>query len=238
MSSLKRARSIVIDVAPAKRSRASIVKSSGRRRRLSAKAAIFAGPERKQLETYNSTGALTVAAEYLCNGIAEGGTAITREGRVVKFGSLEVKWGLSQQAAQTDPTLVSWAVVLDRAPNSSGSNIAWGTVFDTSIVTDAALAFKNTSVWEARFKILRRGMVVVGIPSGGNAVVHGDIFINLAKEMEKEDSGAKYSGTGATITSIATNALYFMMCPTGQTTFADGTAPQITVATKLRFTDM
>lgn len=240
--SMKRSLTVTDSAEPAsKKYKAYSKKRSFKRKPVSSKSAIFELPELKQNETYLASSGIATQNAQLLNGIAEGSTALTREGRVIKFRNLRIKLFFSSATGAggsfgTVPTNVHWAVVLDRQCN--GSTISYSTVFDTSVVTDAALAYKNTAAQDARFKVIREGMVSCPITSGG-ALPIVDEYMDLGKTLGPEDRGCKFSGTGATESSIATNALWLVMAVSGQGAFADGTVPvRYSSSSKLRFTDV
>lgn len=99
------------------------------------------------------------------------------------------------------------------------------------------MRYKNTVSQDARFKIIKEGHAVTPTFAGGPFKAH-DIWVNFASQAA-EDCGAKYQGTTGGIADIATNSLYFVICPSSQSNFSDGTAvAKCTVSSKLRFTDL
>lgn len=172
------------------------------------------------------------------SGISQGTDYNNRIGNVIKLEELELSVYALSSTAATVPTLIRWAVVVDK--QSNGVAPTYSQVYDTLGGTvDPTLAFRNTQDWEDRFIILWEERGVLPLNAGGVSSPLSSFHkkMNLA-QMLGPMAGIKFSSTGGTIASIATNALYFIAAPSSQSSFADGTnVARITFNAKLRYSD-
>lgn len=197
----------------------------------------FRGPEKKETLTFYSATNLTTSFEQLLSGIAQGADYNQRVGNVIRLSSLEISVFASSHASATIPTAIRWALVVDRQCN--GNALTYSQVFDTlGGAIDPIFALRNTQDWEDRFLVLCEERMVLPINAGGvpgSGVVHRNM--NLASLMGGM-AGIKFSSTGSTVASIATNSIYFVAAPSSQAAYADGTYfPKISFNCRLRFTD-
>jgi len=211
----------------------------GRRpQKLSTDFTLFKGPEKKETLTFYSASNLTTSFEQLLNGVAQGTDYNQRVGNVIKLSDLEINVYALSHASATVPTLIRWAIVVDR--QCSGNAMTYSQVFDTLGGTvDPTFALRNTQDWEDRFIILAEERFCAPLNAGGvsgpMAVFHKKL--NLASLMGQL-AGTKYSSTGSTVASIATNSIYFVAAPSSQAAFADATNfPKISFNAKLRYQD-
>jgi len=198
----------------------------------------FKGPEKKETLTFYSATNLTTSFEQLLCGIAQGTDYNQRVGNVIRLSDLEINMYALSHASATVPTLIRWAIVVDR--QCSGNAMTYSQVFDTLGGTvDPTFALRNTQDWEDRFLILAEGRFCAPLNTGGVSGPMGEFHrkFNLASLMGNL-AGVKYSSTGSTIASIATNSIYFVAAPSSQAAFADPTNfPKLSFNCKLRFTD-
>ncbi len=210
----------------------------GRSQKMSKELAFFRGPEKKELVTFYSQANIVTSFEQLVSGIGQGTDYNQRVGNVVRLTELEISLYALSHASATVPTMIRWALVVDRQCN--GSACTYGQVYDTvGSTVDPTLAFRNTQDWEDRFMILHEERGFLPLNSGGLPVPVASFHkkINLASVMGSL-AGIKFSSTGSTVASIATNAVYFICAPSSQGAFCDGTnLAKITFNCKLRFTD-
>lgn len=206
--------------------------------KLSKELAFFRGPEKKETLTYYSQTNLSTSFEQLLSGIAQGTDYNQRIGNVIRLSELEISLYALSHASATVPTMIRWAIVADRQCN--GAALTYSQVYDTlGGSVDPTLAFRNTQDWEDRFMILHEERGFLPLNSGGLPVPVTSFHrkINLASAMGSL-AGIKFSSTGGTVVSIATNSLYFICAPSSQAAFADGTnLAKLTFNCKLRFTD-
>ena len=197
----------------------------------------FRGPEKKETLTFYSATNVTTSFEQLLCGIAQGTDYNQRVGNVIRLSTLELNVYALSHASATVPTVIRWALVVDRQAN--GSALTFASVFDTLGGTvDPVFALRNTQDWEDRFLVLCDERMCLPLNAGGTpgpSSIHRQI--NLAALMGSM-AGIKFSSTGNTIASIATNSIYFVAAPSSQSAFADATNfPKLSFNCRLRFTD-
>lgn len=178
--------------------------------------------EKKEVLT-NASSTLGASASFLTllNGMAQGLTGITRVGLEVTHGYIEVAIAIQSVGTNTIVTPGGdcgfWAIVLDRQPN--GVAAVFSDIFDTSNPQGAGLSLRITTTNQDRFKIISRNEWTVGgnnqsaaTAATGAHPYHVKEYIDLSKLglSNPLDQKANYSGTGATIASIDSGALYFV----------------------------
>lgn len=192
--------------------------------------------EKKALQVYSAQAAFTSTGSTLLNGIAEGDSVNNRDGRLIMLKSLDISVMIAAGAAPTTNAYGTWFVVYDRQTN--GANISFTEVYDTSTISDPALAHRNPSFYE-RFKVLCREDFGIQGESGIDSPqpLTWRKHIDLTKVLNEKDQRARYSGTGGTITSIATGSIYLFWASSSQASFSSAADYSITFASKLNFTD-
>lgn len=192
--------------------------------------------EKKALQVFSSQAILTSSSSTLLNGIAEGDSVNNRDGRLILLKSLDISVMVASGGTPTSNCYGTWFVVYDRQTN--GANISYTEVYDTSTITDPALAHRNPAFYE-RFKVLCRedfgiqGETGIDSPQPLTWRKH----IDLTKVLDEKDQRVRYSGTGGTITSIATGSIYLFWAASNQTNYTGATDWSITYGSKLNFTD-
>lgn len=119
------------------------------------------------------------------NNIAEGDDTNQRNGRWILSKSVQVKLAVTSPAAQTAPSVMGWALVMDKKASIGLSATPWTDVFATA----DAMALINRAESE-RFVILKRG--TLDFTPGGQQTRHINKYINL------KGIHVKFNGTGAT----------------------------------------
>lgn len=190
-------------------------------------------------DTAVPNGATTVDF-VLINGVAQGSDNTNRVGRKVLAKSLDINaifigpTSNTQASASIVPgSMVRWWVILDAQPD--GATATPADVWKTT--SSFAVAHRNLDNSE-RFKVLRTGTVCLS-PMNQTAATPGlpgypdkgyvDIFIPL-------NDAVRYSGTGATIASIASGAYYFCYCCDSAAP-GSGAATSVVYDTRFKFTD-
>lgn len=188
--------------------------------------------EKKEVLTnISATATGTQSFVTLVNGVAQGTTAVTRIGDEVTHCYIEVSLGISNfvdatavVAALMQGDYGFWALVLDRQPN--GATPAYTDIFDNSLGAGTGLDFRITTTYQDRFKILSRNEWTVGCAGVDNGTTisfitgaqpyHIKEFIDLSKLgiSNPLDQKANFSGTGATIASIDSGAIFFVWAST------------------------
>jgi len=191
--------------------------------------------ETKRNGVYQSQTQMITNGQNLLNGIAQGDTEITRDGKKINMNGLQINVAVAPASATAVPTYGWWAVILDRQPN--GSALTPAGVYDTTGSVDLMLAVRNVDNLK-RYKVLKREDFVVGTIDDG-CYPKFEEYIDLKKALLDVDRNVRYSGTGSTIASISTNSLYFVWAVSGQANFAEGTNyPYITMNAVLKYTDL
>lgn len=190
--------------------------------------------ETKRVQVYQSQTQLITNGQNLLNGIAQGDTESTRDGKKITMKGLVINVACAPATATATPTYGYWAVVLDRQPNGSALTVSG--VYDTGTVTDAMLAPRNVDNLK-RYKVLMRKQFVIGTIDDG-CYPKWEEYIDLSR-LPESDRTVRYSGTGATVASIATNSLYLIYVVSGQANFAEGTNYcYLTAGAMLKYTDL
>jgi len=173
----------------------------------------------------------------LLNGIPTGTDYNGRIGNVIRLHELEINLILASSQSAVRPSWVKWALVVDR--QSNGSACTYAQVYDTNGgATDQLLATRNTQDWDNRFMILHEETHQIPIVAGGAVITLTPHHRFNLSAMMGNLSGVKYSSTGSTIASIASNGIFLIYTASGQAGFAENTnLPIISFNTKLRYSD-
>lgn len=200
------------------------------------KKVVDADSEKKEVDTYLSQTDLITNGVLLLNGVAEGDTELTRDGKLVKSKKIQYRVACAARPTTTVVNHGFWAIILDRQPNGADPTVTG--VYDTTTVTDVTLAPRNNANLE-RYKVLKRENFDLGIYSGSDAVMSWDGQLDLSFMLRDEkDQVTRYSGTGATIASLRTNSIYFIYAVSGQSRFGEATNyANITAGFKYQFVD-
>lgn len=182
---------------------------------------LYTARGRKELKVIDTASASyaadTTGLVTLINGVAQGTDFNTRIGRKFTMKSVLVRGDVRVGAT---PASTAWRVmvVLDRQANGVAPGI-------TDIINAANLAGVQTLSFRDRFVVLmdKQGWLE-----------QTDMQIRPFKWYHKCNLEVTNSGTGATVGSIATGALYLVTCGA---TGAGVTAAIVQVACRVRFTD-
>lgn len=161
--------------------------------------------------TPSTTGTLT-----LLNGLAEGDDYNNRDGRSVRFKSLQISLATVLHASATT-TRIRWAIVLDR----DASN----TVNSASIYSNEYASFRNLDN-RRRFTFLKEGYFTMALYNGAPTPKIIDYYKKIDIHTIYDDSN------NGDITDIRTNALYLY-------TWSDQATntPTVGITTRLRYID-
>lgn len=212
------------------------------------KAVIRNDAEKKEALTgLTNTLTATQSAVTLVSGIAQGTTGITRVGLEVTHAYLEVTLTIYNQVTSVGAIPIGgdagfWALVLDRQPNGAAPTFAQ--IFDDSVGGQSGNDFRITTTNQDRFKILKREEWSIGCAGAlsagagatysGAAPYHCKEFIDMSK-AKGFDSKANFSGSGSSIASIDSGAIFF--CIAGSLCDADNNTVYVGQV-KYRFTDL
>lgn len=163
------------------------------------------GSELKAIDSGTTTDSLAPTAVCtLINGVATGDDYNTRDGRRIVMKGLTLKFGLFDNGTTGPADFCRVMVILDKQANGA-------------VCTSAQLFTANTPISpmnldnRERFKILKDWCI--GTDYGAYAagvITNGATKMHVVKTYIPMDIPVTYSGTGATIASIATNALYLV----------------------------
>lgn len=168
----------------------------------------WAGPslrapqERKVIDIAPFTDTVTGAAPavYLLNGVATGDDFTDRDGRRIMMKYLFFRWSVNKNNAATIGGNFRLSIVYDKQAN--GAAPAYTDIF----AANAALSHTNLNN-RSRFQILYNEFVCLqdsqAATNGGPSCAQREMFVPLNLDTQ-------FSGTGATVASIATGALYLV----------------------------
>lgn len=184
--------------------------------------------ERKTVDLTSATYACdTTGTVTLLNGVAIGDDFTDRDGRRTTMKSLFIRGTVYPIDETTEPTLARIIVVYDRQSNGAAPVFADLLTVTTSV---AHLNLNNRS----RFQIIADEQFFIGKVTttatqtyAGSPTGHS---VNIFRKLNLE---TQFSGTGATVASIATGSIY--MFTVGNQAVNAGCIFQ--VATRIRFTD-
>lgn len=178
------------------------------------------GAEKKYLDTSISGATIPIAASgsiTLLNGVVQGTDANQRIGRKVTWESVLVRFVCRPNATTPLNSAYRIMLVVDKQANGAAPNI-------TDIFETATFASPNAMANRARFVTLwdKKGVIT----TSNEAVTIEELF--LRKKFQ-----TIYSGTAATIGSIASGALYLVLM--GDVATVSGVLIAGTI--RLRYTD-
>lgn len=181
------------------------------------------GPELKDIDTDISAGVYdTTGSVILINGIAQGTDFNTRIGRKFQMKSLLLRFSVQRGSTATTAALARWMIVYDKQANAVAPAVT------DILVTANAAAFNNLSNRD-RFIVIYDKILVIGGTTGN------DNSLMYQKKYRKMKMEVTNGGTGNTIGSIATGALFLV---TVGSVAAGTTAPAMSAAVaRVRFTD-
>lgn len=156
----------------------------------------------------------TTGTFVLLNGLATGDTASTRDGRQVRFKSIQHKMILNLNASAS-ATTVRCIFLIDTQPNEAAPAAA-------DVLQSVGLVAPRNLDYRKRFVILK----------DQNYRVNTDMPERTVSWYRNLDMKTVYDDGGDTIASITTNSLYMLM-------LSDEAAntPTVTYYTRLRFID-
>lgn len=181
--------------------------------------------------------AITGSTGSALNAMGQGDDFNTRDGRMIVMKGLTVNVGVAIPLGVTLAHAChgAWAIVLDR--EAKGAAPTWDSVYDESVVTDPAIAPRNTNTID-RYKVLmRRDFVVYPLASGQSQDLKWQEYVDFSKLADK-DRRVRYSATTSGIAAVVTNSVYLLYTVSNQGGFTYTTGgPSITWGTKLSFID-
>ncbi|AUM61747.1 capsid [uncultured virus] len=153
-------------------------------------------PEFKVVDSVGSTAVSTTATLTLLNGLAEGDSATTRDGRQVLFKSLQLYERGTLHASATNTTIRS-IIFLDKQPNETAPTAA---ALLATAVAGGVDAFRNLDN-RKRFVILHDSRMVLST----------DFPERVHEHYKKMSLVSQYdSGNAGTIADITSNSLYLL----------------------------
>lgn len=158
----------------------------------------------------SSTGAV-----YTFNACGEGDASTERNGLSIRMKSLMMKAYLVMHASATN-TVVRYAIVLDKAPNSAQAG--WTDIFESN----SPVSMTN-NITNSRFRILQDRTVTFSGTGEENASRQHFVPLNHV---------VKYTGAGATNGDIEKNQLYLCIISNEATN-----TPSVTYAARVRYID-
>lgn len=173
---------------------------------------IQAKEELKFIDTYQSATSIPLAGVLqLLNGVAEGDDNNNREGREINLTSVQFRGQLLNNPLDITSAVIRMIIFYDLQANGAAPTVA--TLLDLTTITAAYLAPYHRD-YQKRYKIVYdKTMTItpqtVNTTAGGVTTVVNSIDRTIRKKR-RLGRMVKYSGTGATITSIASNSLYVL----------------------------
>lgn len=153
-------------------------------------------PEFKVIDSVGSTAVSTTGTLTLLNGLAEGDSATTRDGRQVLFKSIQMYVRGTLNGSATNTTIRS-IIFLDRQPNEAAPTMA---ALLATTVAGGVDAFRNLDN-RKRFVILHDSRMVVST----------DFPEKVHEHYKKMKLVTQYdSGNAGTIADITSNSLYML----------------------------
>lgn len=170
----------------------------------------------KDMDLANSPG---INGNYvLLNGLQKGDDINNRDGRQVRFKSIQYAFQTEIASAQTTPQLLRWIIFIDKQPNAAGPGLI-GNIYD-----DPIDGFRNLNN-RRRFVVLKTGLINL-LPADS------DYQQPKRKGYKKIDMRTIYDDSdNGDITDITSNSLYMWFGTDA------GTAPSVTGKARLRFID-
>jgi len=167
--------------------------------------------------TINSTGSVT-----LINGVAQGTDFTTRVGRKFNMKSILIRFLIYFGSTSILPSAVRWMIVYDKQANGAAPAV-------TDILDAATVTSNNNLSNRDRFLVVFDKIRVLGATAAND---NSMFYVKKYKRMAMETTN---SGTGATVGSISTGALYLVMV--GDRTAGTTAARFESGGVRIRFTD-
>lgn len=171
---------------------------------------------RKELKTIdtleqriNPTTSINAPTISLLNGVATGDDFNSRDGRQTVIKSINFRascqpYGNTMSFGDTMRVMI----VQDSQPN--GATFLTGDLFSATTATYGAVGMNNLNN-RSRFKVLMDKQISLdGAIYAGSVLTGGNPATKTIKKYMKCHIPVQYSGTGATIASIATNSIYLV----------------------------
>ena len=170
------------------------------------------GLEKKFIDTASTiTNLSTTPQLILLNGVTTGTDYNTRIGREIKMTSSYLRWN----ASTTVNAFIRVMLIYDKQPNGVAP----------SAVTDILVAQSMTSP-----NNLNNKDRFISISDKVYTFDTAGVLVRFAKKYKKLSTVCTYSGTGATVASIATGAYYLIV-------FSSSDTPSLTYYHRTRFVD-
>jgi len=184
------------------------------------------GPELKTVDVTSGPSAFsTSGAVLLLNGVATGTDYNTRVGRKVLMKSMNFKLSTYINSACGTGETIRVMIIYDTQANGAAPTVA--NILQTA-AWDAPMNLDNRD----RFKVLYDKFKSVGAYNfTAGAITTGDFFSPLFKVYKKINLDVNFSGTGATIGSIATGSVYLL------TISMNGSGVGYYINSRIRFVD-
>lgn len=185
------------------------------------------GPELKDIDTdlaaatWNTTGSI-----ILINGVAQGTDFTSRIGRKFQMKSLLLRFTIFSGSTAILPATARWLVVYDKQANAAAPAV--------TDILDAVTTTSNGNLTNRdRFIIIYDKIHVIGYVTAASA--SSDNPMHYIKKYRKMKMETTNGGTGATVGSIQTGALYFVSL--GARAAGTTAVRMETGSARIRFTD-
>lgn len=163
------------------------------------------GPELKTIDVNGFTNFTTAGSVLLLNGVATGTDYNTRVGRKIRLISLLFRLSTDLQAPNPGGEIFRIMLVYDTQANGVAPTIA--NILQQS-QWDSPINLDNRD----RFKVLLDKMYTSGANNyAGGAITTGNFTPVNMKRYQKLNLDVNFSGTAATIGSIATGSIYMLL---------------------------
>jgi len=177
------------------------------------------GIEKKFIDSTQAIAALAGSAILLMNGVAIGDDYNNRNGREIKMKSIYMRMTGANLVDQESSIRVM--LVYDKQPNGAAPAI-------TDILTSADVNAPNNLNNKERFITISDKVYTASTAAKRSWI---------CKKYKRLDTSVQYSGTGATIASIATGAVWLILIPQSLSTGASTANYVVGYQTRVRFTD-
>jgi hypothetical protein len=177
------------------------------------------GIEKKFIENVQAVANLATAGIFLVNGVIIGNDFNNRVGREIKMKSLYMRLSAANLVDQESTLRIM--LVYDKQPNGVGPAI-------TDILTSADVNAPNNLNNRERF------IVITDKVRTCSTAAQRSFWIKKYKPL---NTSTQYSGSGATIASIATGAMYLILIPQVTSTGAPSANYSVGYQVRVRFTD-
>lgn len=175
------------------------------------------------------------------NLVAEGNDYNTRVGRKITHKYCEINivvYNVGGAGVLSVGDAGFWSVVLDLQPN--GALPLFADIYESTILNNAGTAFKNTRLYQDRFRVLAHEDWTVECcqtttVSLGASPYRIKRYIDMSKLTGKDATG-NFNGTGATIGDFNSGALLFIFASSLSGTGVSTT--NLVAQSKYRFTDV